>query len=1410
MANIQIIGEIDQVSQKSRYSDQDLLLLQSTDISSNFYAYEDYIEYHILDSNNNLISSDYNYNNYKLSPSVSIDPSNNGLPILEIDPLSDLENTGYNSGEFNTQYNFFKNRLSDTSAGLYIQEISSDRTELRLASPTIDAGIITGSIQTLISQINDSTYYQDFLLNFGSNQQYLITNLALDLTTPDNPTILVKLYIPLLSTFTTKTSLWIVEEIIDAYIFNINLSKFIIPDSIPTLRGANFDIDIQQRNNKSTSYENYNSLLLENNLSKNQIINYLNQKGIQLNIDYSDYSQFTHFGSVTAKITNFYSKIKQIEELNNFISASNLLTGSTPNLINDISSSNSNINNLIIGFDSYENYLYFQSGSIQYPKVNNNLPYKLQATSSAESINWYNNSINSSSLYDQQNLDNLENTIPDYVREDENNQPYITFINMIGHYFDSIWIYLDAIDNIWENTNNNIEGISKDVVYYMLQSLGVNLYNNESEDLSTYLLGANSGSINSTTNTSDKDLLEETYKRLYHNLPYLSKAKGTIPGLRALITCFGIPSNILDINEYGGNNKIHNFEVSPISNNKVRIIDNNISSSVLSNFIKIEDTPDSLLVEDLPYIDVAFNPNKSLNENIITNLSSSFNIDDYIGNPLNEFSSSYNGLKAIQITNYGTYLTNFPYKKYIDLVSIFDNSLFKMIQDFIPGRANPSIGIMIESPILERNKIKRYSPKFDNEQVFNANYNKPIISEDNSYFYNLISGQRLPFYTGEITGSYLNIYADFEKTNQNPYLNHTESYSQSEFNHSEFNILLNNVSQSILSSKRKTLEPVYSPDGLIIGEISRSYAELQDSYLGLQSYKLSRYLGSKLYSLEYNNYTSASGNYLGDISYGKTAVIDQTVLKLGLLTKVTESLYLKNKNNVTIKYLVNSSGSLTELNLRNTHWQEVQNTFKAGDSLVVSLFDNQKYSNQRSTDGNKVIFNSGYSYYPTMYFSGEDSEIVFDFSSDNKPNQFKAVTIPKPINNTSSNYHYQDVGDGVNYSLYDIFNNTSPDVGGYNDNDNYVLGTTSNPPYYIVPQEGVYSFESQLQFQATAISASQTINVKLQISSSDGQLSGSDYISSGVFTSASGSNIASTYGSSTPPLPPGYTFSGTALATVLTQPIDVYNAYNNMFIGTYNGADVTFTQQIYTNGLDEIRQYWQSNITLFGGTIFKEPIQNSNNYTTNFNLNIIVPAKTYSTGDKITFAVSASNLTNYQLTAQNGYAMSSLQGGQPVISGSLITNIGNNTISLNPLFASFLNDYIYLPSGSATYPGSQSSLYNKYGDIDYNFTIDDGDIIKITDTNNVDYEFNVLGYNISGSLNILSSNVPSNLSPSNIEEFIILKKVEDETNIIITYNKKPGATSLGFILPSNLNSDVLSNIDTITTNVKNKLIDLGL
>jgi hypothetical protein len=133
------------------------------------------------------------------------------------------------------------------------------------------------------------------------------------------------------------------------------------------------------------------------------------------------------------------------------------------------------------------------------------------------------------------------------------------------------------------NADNRLEnGISKDIVADAIRDFGIKLYQNNfsNDDLYTAFLGLTPGGalfpfpnitgslptpsgfeyINTLISASNDympldDVNKSLYKRIYHNLPYLLKAKGTLPALRTLITSYGIPDTVLRINEYGGKDK---------------------------------------------------------------------------------------------------------------------------------------------------------------------------------------------------------------------------------------------------------------------------------------------------------------------------------------------------------------------------------------------------------------------------------------------------------------------------------------------------------------------------------------------------------------------------------------------------------------------------------------------------------------------------------------------------------------------------------------------------------------------------------------------------------------------------------------------------------------------------------------
>ena len=136
---------------------------------------------------------------------------------------------------------------------------------------------------------------------------------------------------------------------------------------------------------------------------------------------------------------------------------------------------------------------------------------------------------------------------------------------MLGHHYDQIWTHIKHITETKDT--HHTRGISKDLVYHSLKSLGLNAFDQfENSNLIEYILGeGKEGSIFYDTPISQslitasnagsipkEDITKEIWKRLYHNAPYLLKTKGTERGLKALMSCYGVPSTILNVKEYGG------------------------------------------------------------------------------------------------------------------------------------------------------------------------------------------------------------------------------------------------------------------------------------------------------------------------------------------------------------------------------------------------------------------------------------------------------------------------------------------------------------------------------------------------------------------------------------------------------------------------------------------------------------------------------------------------------------------------------------------------------------------------------------------------------------------------------------------------------------------------------------------
>ena len=1272
------------------YKPQDEILLNALEVNNEFGNPDDKIEIHVISPNGDVIESVYDFRNYK----INVTTQNSSLyNQIELDPKTDLESFGYFSGQYDVNYNFYRQLfLSSPSNNFYISEISSDRTEIKISNNNISYNDLGQNYLNYIATRNSRNFYSDFILNFGENDTYIAVNVALDNVNTNVPSLYIKLYEPLPTNLNIKNTLWLVESISEPYSFRVN-TDFIaeeIDNTIP-LRGPNINIELNDKVNLTTPYLNLSNLLDNSSTSSyQQLQSWLEEKSIEITVDYTNFNNFVHFSSAEDRLNNFKYKLTQIQSLQadiDNLNNLNPLTGSA--YINSNKETLQNkLNTIIKKFDGYEYYLYYESGSKTWPKTNSSKPYINASTTSSLALTWLGSNIESStyyggqilsaSLYDNLNKNYIWNNLPEYIKADSQNANLELFTSMLGQHYDYIWTYIKDITDIQVADNRIDFGISKDLVADTLRNFGIKLYTNSrnQDDIYSSLLGINAegsflpstGSylINNYVTASqytipDNDIVKETYKRLYHNLPYLLKTRGTRTGLNALINCFGIPETILKVKEYGGSKKDENlieqvtpkfnysienpnigvpflfsqkqfldegenimpdtlefrFKLDSIiptqsilssptnykdirvtyitgsnanidfglgndstliysnpielplyngdwwtlnltretgslnisqtgSNNtytltignkndsgiqylisssifitgstqsqynrfgwntiddelacsfsgsiqefrywigsipisdfedhilnprsisfngvtgsynnlifrlplgseldtnlgpvlpsvhpsftssfttnisgsrnsgnyvdnfetflvntpnvgniteideKVRIVSQSlITGSVLTPYISIQKPLNPSYTNDLSIVDISLSPQDSINSDIIAQLGS-FNIDEYIGDPRLASSGSYPALNELRDFYFQKYSKSQNVFDLIKLLSYFDNSLFKMIKDFVPAKTNLSTGIVIQPHILERNKTARQEPTLEFVQFSgsietafitgsngldtNLNTTNTITTQYLSGSINVVNTDRRELFTGELGGTEIIVHSQSLENIVYEYNSISISSSQdviNNFSRLPINPILNNVIGARTSNRYLDIDYSYNPiipvnfnfltSSLLLNLRTNAFpflnSTVQDSNYTLYRHITPRYLGSKNISATYNIFTP------GDLSYGSEAAIDYNNVKFAYFNELTsQSLTFPGRTNINIKYLIDSSSNVIELTEANKNVFDVQSIFNKTKANIALENINQP-SKQKRINGLKPIYAGGFRYEPIL------------------------------------------------------------------------------------------------------------------------------------------------------------------------------------------------------------------------------------------------------------------------------------------------------------------------------------------------------------------------------------------------------------------------------------------------------------
>ena len=524
---------------------------------------------------------------------------------IGIDLTTEFDNLNVTAGSFKIAINFFKNLIGSYDyQHLRIDEISTDRTELRLRAidsdnadylqqivnytQTVDQtklfderNEIVGSErnqQNIVNTIETPAIFKTYLLNFSRNQNFVFVNSVVS-----GEYLYIKLLDPLPEQFELNFKCWVVEEIKHPYIDNVVRSVVSTSVQSNKLAGPNWDASSQTITSTDTGLKTWTDLLGSSTQTSQQIVDAYfsgSLSGVKLNIDYSDFNNFIFYSSATERLENFKYKLELLEFYASQSSTVGSLSGSVAS--NNAQEFLSLKSSLIGGFDSFEQFLYYQSSSIltthdiplidatvaeltgsyinPVPKSNSTVPYVLYPISSSQFKNWYDGLYESASFYDTYNANSLITVVPDHIKFSNNTEQLTSFVNMLGHHYDILYTYINHMTRINKREENPKLGMPNELLYSVAKQFGWNLTDGrQGEDLWKYVLGTNEAGIPLTgSNTvgdpsvSGRDITYSIWRRIVNNLPFLLKTKGTKRSINALLSCYGIPQSMISIQEFGG------------------------------------------------------------------------------------------------------------------------------------------------------------------------------------------------------------------------------------------------------------------------------------------------------------------------------------------------------------------------------------------------------------------------------------------------------------------------------------------------------------------------------------------------------------------------------------------------------------------------------------------------------------------------------------------------------------------------------------------------------------------------------------------------------------------------------------------------------------------------------------------
>ena len=433
---------------------------------------------------------------------------------------------------------------------------------------------------------SDSSKYLTHLMHFGEANNKVIASWDTDYETfseyefkedtgerlkiHEEKTLVFKLYEPLPREVQPNEQVWVSKIQSIPYVEQITIVNEEVEECIELI--PNFGTDICGEN---IGYQLYDDLIASGSSSSTKLLTeYVSGSGFdlkKLDINFvsssrevsgsiyvdGDYTyawnNFVKYSSAEERIDNFMYKVKLIEFYEDKITklqSGSFHTGSVT-LKNEINRNSESIQKVEDEFDAFESFLYTSSSidGLTYPGAGGN---SISSSDSSDVTSWYNTIISNAQNYDYYNKDYLVNNLPLHVQDSEDSEQFKMFFNMMGHHFDVLYSYTKSIAQKKNLEHKYDIGIKDSLLSEMLKSLSWDAkIPAKAQSLWEYAFGETSTGT-SVSSMTGKQIQNEVWRRLLNNLPYLMKHKGSSRAVKAALTCYGVPSSMLTIMEFGG------------------------------------------------------------------------------------------------------------------------------------------------------------------------------------------------------------------------------------------------------------------------------------------------------------------------------------------------------------------------------------------------------------------------------------------------------------------------------------------------------------------------------------------------------------------------------------------------------------------------------------------------------------------------------------------------------------------------------------------------------------------------------------------------------------------------------------------------------------------------------------------